>query len=115
VTFAIKVRGAGGTILHEYLCDSHGRFEVLVDRVESPDEVPCPDCGSPALWSPSSAPSVHVQFVVSATQGKSDPKPHKRSMDTRSLGEGQRMSDWRKERKKVWEQERQERVKRMLE
>lgn len=115
MSFVVKVRGAGGSILHEYLCDEHGRFEQLVDRVESPDAVPCPTCGASSPWSPSSAPAVHTQFVISATQGKSAPKPHKMSMDHRPMAEGQKYGAWKRERKKLWEEHRHARVKALLE
>jgi hypothetical protein len=133
MTFIIKVRG-GGKITHDYLCEEHGRFEAVVDSADAPDVVPCPvtvasaafrlsdgvrvdgplKCGKPSPWSPSSAPAVHTQFVVSATQGKSSPKPHRMSMDTRPLGEGQKFHDWKKERKKLWEEKRQQRVAELL-
>lgn len=61
-----------------------------------------------------SAPAVHTQFVVSATQGKSASKPHKDAMDTRMLAEGRR-NDFRKQRKAVREKRRQERLKALLE
>lgn len=31
-----------GTVLHDYLCPVHGRFELRVPRSDVPDEVACP-------------------------------------------------------------------------
>jgi hypothetical protein len=81
--------------------------------------VPCSrdcgaSCGLPSPWSPSSAPAVHTQFVVSATQGKSAPKPHETALDTRPLGEGQKFHDWKRDRKKIWEEKRKKRVMELL-
>lgn len=115
MTFTIRIRGAGGTIDHEYLCDTHGRFVASVSRADCPDSVQCPTCGLGSPWSPSSSPAVHTQFVVTASRGKNDPKPTPQSMDTRPLAEGQSYTEWRKERKKMWEVERHKRVKELLE
>lgn len=40
--FRIRVRGAGGTVVHAYRCPVHGLFDARVDRANVPDEVPCP-------------------------------------------------------------------------
>lgn len=60
-----------------------------------------------------SAPRVHTQFVVTASQGKSAPKPHRDAMDTRMLAEG-RKKDFRQQRQQVREGLRQKRVSEML-
>jgi hypothetical protein len=85
-------------ILADFTCPHHGRFEALAES--DADSAPCP-CGASSPWSPT-APAVHTAFVVSASRGKSDPAPSKLATDTRPLMEGQRYSEWRKERKKVW-------------
>lgn len=129
MTFIVKTRGDRGTMVAEYRCPFHGVFATRVQRDDAgdaPNEQPCPalfepdrpdldgvPCEFPSLWTPST-PAIHTQFVVSATQGKSDPKPHRMSMDTRPLAEGQRFHDWKKERKKLWEEKRHERVKELL-
>lgn len=126
MTFTIKVRTSPGALMTaDYECPAHGRFEALVARDEHGDPpavMPCqtidrePDgefwCGTASNWRISSAP-VHTQFVISATQGKSAPKPHPKSMDTRMLAEG-RKNDFRKQRKKIREDERHARVKELL-
>lgn len=128
MTFIIKVSGDSERLIsHDYLCEVHGRFEQLVPQADPPDTVPCPFeidcdhagenhacvCGATAWWSPSSAPAVHTQFVVSATQGKSAPKPHRDAMDTRMIAEG-RKNDYRAQRKQVREDARKRRVMELL-
>jgi len=123
MAFVIKVRGGTGLVLAEYLCPEHGRFELLVERDvngDPPAEQPCPVIAPPAdavCWESSpwtiSAPAVHTQFVVTASKGKSAPKPHPYSMDTRMLAEGRR-NDFRTQRKKIREELRHKRVKELL-
>jgi hypothetical protein len=103
--FRIKVRGAGGTILLEFLCDTHGRFEAHVDRETSPDSVPCPECGADSPWSPSSAPMCRVR-AVEAIKGKWTKPERKTYTDTRNLGEGQPLYEWKEDRAAIWEERR---------
>jgi hypothetical protein len=128
MTFTVKVRGAGGLMLAEYRCPQHGVFEVLVSRGangEPPAEAKCPAacrsfqfprqpiaCEQPSPWT-ISAPAVHTQFVITASRGRSDPKPHAKAMDTRMLAEG-RKNEFRRQRKKIREDERHARVKELL-
>ncbi|HZJ68272.1 MAG TPA: hypothetical protein VFD36_32445 [Kofleriaceae bacterium] len=128
MTWTIKVRSSPGSpMTAEYECPIHGRFVGTVERDangDPPESWPCPwvwtdehdemqaQCAEPSPWR-ISAPGVHTQFVVSATQGKSAPKPHPKSMDTRMLAEG-RKNDFRKQRKKIREDERHKRVKELL-
>jgi len=115
MTFTIRVRGAtSGMIEHEYLCSVHGRFIANVSRADSPDVIPCkldPFCREQAWWSPSGAPAVHTQFVVSATQGKWEPKPHRLAMD---LQPDESRTAWKKRRREMWDQERKARVMKMV-
>jgi hypothetical protein len=129
MAFTIKTRGTrSGFALAEYMCPDHGRVEALVERDDKgdpPNTCKCPrvigvrkngqevTCGLTAEWT-ISAPSVHTQFVVSATQGKSATKPHEYSMDTRLIAEG-RKNEFRRQRKKVREELRHRRVKALLE
>lgn len=128
MAFVIKVRGGTGLVLAEYLCPLHGRFELLVERDangDPPDSTYCQApadfviegdlagrCGEVSPWT-ISAPAVHTQFVITASRGKNAPKPHPKAMDTRMLAEG-RKNDFRKQRKKIKEEERHQRVKRLL-
>lgn len=130
MTFTVRVRGGSGLVLSEYLCPLHGRFEALVERDakgDPPAEMPCPMmvecydgvirslvayCDLVSPWT-ISAPAVHTQFVITASKGKNAPKPHPKAMDQRLLAEG-RKNDFRKQRKKIKEEERHARVKRLL-
>lgn len=132
----------GGSMRADYECPTHGRFELLVERDtngDPPGDAACPyretyprptgvssaysaappvrvgssrPCPDRCPWRVS-MPAVHTQFVVSATQGKSAPKPHREAMDTRPLAEG-RKNEWRKERKRLKEERRHKRIKEFL-
>jgi hypothetical protein len=111
--YTVKVRGAvGSKKLREYACEEHGRFEELVGE-PAPAEQPCPECGASSS-SADTSPAVHTKFVVSVSRGKSDPKPHRLAMDLRNLGEGQPHHEWKDERAKLWEGERQKELKELL-
>lgn len=99
MTFQIKQRGATtGMVLADFRCEQHGVFELLADR--DADAVTCPTCGASSPWSPS--PVFGKMQEVSATQGKSAPKPHAMSMDLREVGDGRSLNDWKKERRQRW-------------
>jgi hypothetical protein len=132
VAYIIKVHGAGGRIVADYECPVHGRFEATVEREQNgdpPEEVKCQHWldesetiaaghewfGYPTLfcgqWSPYriSAPLTRVRKVEAVKGGWT--KPGKKTYtDTRSLGEGQSLADWKADRAKVWEERRQEDV-----
>lgn len=125
MTFIVKTRGAGGFVVADYRCPHHGVFEATVQRTDSgdaPDTQECPVvvaddgiteyCEEPSPWT-ISAPRVHTQFVISATQGKSAPKPHRDAMDTRLIAEG-RKNEYRAQRKKLKEERRHRRVMELL-
>lgn len=111
MTFTVRIRGAGSQLkLQDFECESCGPVEVMAPIC---DVTKCPGCGGWAEWR-ISAPAVHTRFVVTASHGKNDAKPTPQSMDTRPLAEGQSYTEWRKERKKMWEAERHKRVKELL-
>lgn len=125
MTFTMKIRTSpGAPMTADYFCPNHGPFEALVAREvngDPPEVAQCPrnstrfprqPCPAISYWRPS-APAVHTQFVVSAHQGKADPKPHRESNDTRPLAEGRR-NDYRRARKKLREERRHARVKELL-
>jgi hypothetical protein len=99
--YTVRVRGAiGQAKAREYVCFQCGRFDAVVTD-PPPDFMTCPTCEWPADRLVS-APPVHTQFVVSAVQGKREAKPHRMSMDTRSMGEGQTYGEWKAGRRKMW-------------
>ena len=127
MTWTLKVRTSpGAPMVAEFECPDHGRFERLVPRDSAgdpPSESRCEanclpvrgvyaPCGSVSPWRISSG-AVHTQFAISATQGKSAPKPHKNTMDTRMIAEGQK-NKFRAQRKQLRNEERHKRVKELL-
>lgn len=170
MTFRIKVRGARGPIVAEYLCPVHGRFEATIDRTpegNAPDLAPCPrlwrdpptdgyrsaerslladrmgadeeaelralsdertvddallrirgrkgrvqsavstpaapdiPCLMKSPWVPS-APNVKIKLTSAVRQGGAEKSPHETALDTRDLGEGMPLNEWRKKRAKMW-------------
>jgi hypothetical protein len=103
MTYTLKVRGAPGPMTAEYLCPVHGRFEAMVRRTEAgdpPDARPCPVCLQPAAWVISAPPGrVRATEVV---RGKGDPAPTPLALDTRALGEGMPLSEWKARRNTMW-------------
>lgn len=110
MTFTVRHRGAPGLRVHEYLCPVHGRFEMLL--VDAPDEERCPfveyecphdpdvcrDCGDCDLLSPHviSAPKPkNLSIVPTAVVRGGDTERRPNQLDTRSLGDGGSMKDWR--------------------
>jgi len=113
--YTVKVRGAGARyVSRDYACPEHGTFDALVERNHAEERVPqpCPECSAPSEQV-ISAPPVHTQFVVSATRGPSS-KPPPGAPDFRPLAEGQKLSEWRKERAKVHREDRLKRMKELL-
>lgn len=128
MTWTVKIRSSPGALMaSDYECPVHGRFTATVTRDangDPPAEAPCPLVGGARRINPAavcqwpspwriSMPAVHTQFVISASQGKSAPKPHREALDTRPLSEG-RKKEWRQARKKLREERRHARVKEYL-
>lgn len=102
MSFVIKLRGAlTGTKLAEYCCDEHGRFDAWVSRDDVPDEQPCPECETPSPWV-IGAPTPKVSFASAAVHGGYTRPEHPMALDTRELGEGMPVNEWRKKRAKKW-------------
>lgn len=127
MSFVIKHRGAPpqGRARADYHCEKHGRFTTEVDRNEHgdlPDTIPCQHelvedyfpgdppalCGKPSVWC-ISAPLARVN-PIEAVKGKSQKPEFKTWTDTRAIGEGQPLYEWREDRAKIWEEKRKEDV-----
>ncbi len=108
MTFKITIRGnPSPTTIADYHCPVHGRFELTVARTaegDAPDEQPCPECEGPATWC-ISAPMARVN-QIEAVKGKWTKPERPTYTDTRNLGEGQPLYDWKEDRAKVWEDRR---------
>jgi len=81
-------------LMVEYLCGSCGlRSESLEDRGAVAQEIPCARCGSPAVRAVS---AVMCKIpLATVTRGKNGPPPE-RALDTRELGDGMPLREWRK-------------------
>ncbi len=100
MTFTLRIRGAQSSVALEYLCDAHGIFEAVVERPE-PDAIACPECGAASIWTISGAPGLRFQRGA-VRQGKAEPPPHQYACDTRDLGEGMPLDEWKAKRAKMW-------------
>jgi len=134
MTFVVKFSGdRSATIVCIYTCPEHGEFDAEVQRDEngdSPDVIPCgaelgvradafaPNgkmrrCELSAMWTPSSSVACRVRRVE-VVRGKWEKPERKTYLDTRKLGEGQDVDEFRAERKKIWDEERRKKVKELL-
>jgi hypothetical protein len=126
----IKTSGsaAGLPIAAEYLCPEHGRFTVDVTRDEKGDAPAEAKCtaqvlgpGAPFVllacgeWSPFviSAPRARVK-LVEVVRGKYQKPEFDTWTNTENLGEGQDLDDWIADRDKVWERDRENSIKELL-
>lgn len=128
-------------IVTDYLCPLHGHFEATVEA-PSPDEMPCPGevhmhgegapdvehtpaelaameaggltarCGLSSPWSPT---AMHGKVKAWEVERGGWEKPERQSfLDTRELGEGQDIQDFREKRSAIRDQERKAAVMEML-
>lgn len=85
----------------EYVCRCGHRTESLEVRGNVSASVACEACGGKARRCISAVKHKTV-WASAANRGKSDPPPCPTAMDTRTIGEGQSVSEWREGRKNVW-------------
>lgn len=122
----------GALIAAEYECPVHGRFAVDVPREangDPPDETACPARPSKValvdqttgalrwIWNDEpcgaqspyviSAPGTAKVRKVEAIRGSYQKPEFETWTNTENLGEGQDLDDWRDDRAKVWERERE--------
>ncbi len=105
-------------ILADFCCSEHGLFEALVDA--DAESHPCPvwmvhghanpatsveaPCDYPSPWSPSPVRGrVRIGEVVRGGVDKPDSPMY---LNTRELGEGMPMSEWREKRDKMYAERR---------
>lgn len=126
MSFVVKYRGTPTrTTIADYECPAHGRFEATVERNEDGDppvEIACERrvvnegglvpsmvrCGLPCEWR-ISAPLARVRQIEAVKGGWTKPE-RKTWTDTRNIGEGQPLYEWREDRAKIWEEKRKEDV-----
>lgn len=99
-------------IVLEYLCEEDGRFDSIEERANQPPALPCPRCSAlcPKVLS---APKFKPDYGA-MHRGKSDGPPSKIAMDTRAIADGQSVSEWKAERKKLWRDRRVQERKRLF-
>lgn len=115
MTFTIKIRGvADRPIAAEFHCADHGRFTSEVARVDggAPAFVPCNRCNALSEYV-ISAPLVGVRRVE-AVRGNWEKPARKTFLDTRDLGEGQDIDEWRAKREEIRDEERRKGLKELI-
>jgi hypothetical protein len=123
VTFRIRIRGSG-PVVAEYECPVHGPFTVTTPRDENRDPPATHVCGDVQEWPDGEGANVCLRMaewrpsppmgrvkLASASQGKVAEKPHHLSLDTRELGEGMPLKEWKAKRQKLWHEQRWKRFK----
>lgn len=113
-------------ILSDFTCPYHGRFELLAES--DAETAPCPElvsayegedigdsggdgvpCGQPSPWTP--AP-IRCRVRIGEVERGGVGKPASPMfLDTRELGEGMPMEEWRAKRDKVYEERRHKEAK----
>lgn len=126
MTYIVKRRRGSTSMVCVYTCSLHGAFDVEVQRDENgdaPDMIVCGVdlndplwreghrrwCDRPATWTPSALVACRVRRFEVA-RGKWEKPERPTYLDTRELGEGQSMDEFRAKRREVWERKRQEDV-----
>ncbi len=115
MSFRINFRGASRTMIAEYLCPEHGRSALDVERDaggDPPAAAPCPHCGTTS------------EFVISRVMGRVRQveairggwqKPERKTwLDTRELGEGMDIDEWRAKRAAIRAEQRRKEVMELL-
>ena len=127
MAFTIKIRGAPSRVISaEYLCPTHGRFALDVERDANGDPPEWVHCAYPFDGAAGPVRCTEAcQWVISAPLGKVKAwevvrggwqKPERETwLDTRNLGEGQELDDWREDRRKIRDRQRERELKELLE
>lgn len=139
MTWKITVRGnRDRPIVAEYMCPVHGRFALemprdangdppasaccptIVEHEHHCEDPPCSDCGY-TTWSCDqqspyaiSAPGFTGVRRVEAVRGGWEKPARSTFLDTRNLGEGQDLDDWREDRAKIRDQQRRDSLKELI-
>ena len=112
MTWTLKLRGdPTGTIVHEYLCPVHGRFEMKVPRADVPDAETCPfpivdaagryTCSLRSPWSPSGITSRVKPGEVVRGKVETAGLPADVCMSTQALADGMPLAEFKAQRAKL--------------
>ena len=100
--------------MQDWWCDAcAARVAETLEETPVPAARPCPRCGGeaePAIG----APKVKTVWGAAVERGKPDEKPHEFAMDTSALADGMSMTEWRAKRKKIRNEVRHRRVRKLL-
>jgi hypothetical protein len=89
-------------ILADFECPDHGPFETLADA--DAETLACPDCGEPSAWLPT---PVHGRVRIGEVErGKVARPDSPMFLDTRELGEGMPLKEFKEKRRKLYEERR---------
>lgn len=89
-------------ILSDYRCSTCGPFEALAPS--DADAVDCPECGERSPWMPAPVHGrVRLGEVVRGKVAKPDSPMF---LDTRDLGAGMPLKEWRAKRDKIYQERR---------
>lgn len=104
-----------GWILVDYECEPCGvRWESLEDR-PAPVRVLHVACGKMAdrlIGAPK--PRVATVLPTPVQRGRYEDRPGPRAVDTRAIADGASVSEWKAQRRKVWQEHRYQQVKREI-
>lgn len=95
-------------ILADYHCASCETVREYAVDSPSPDGVPC-SCGTRATWVPT---PIIGTIATSVARGKVARPDSPMFCDTRNLGEGQPLHEWKEERRKMYQERRHREYKR---
>lgn len=132
MSYVLKVRGDfSRPIVAEYTCPEHGTFSCYVNREpngDAPDEVACPEkieaivggtheavtieCELRSTWTPSRVLGRVKRWE--AVRGKWEKPERKTYLDTRELGEGQDIEEFKAKRRAIWDEKRRAEIKEMI-
>ena len=101
-------------LMLDFTCPSHGQFETLTDRRDGKAlSLPCPECGEPSPVVDSYAVTGRMK-LGEVSQGRNTDPPPPNVLDTRELGDGMPLDEWRAKRKKKRRDERRAWVKKQV-
>lgn len=106
--YTVKIRGAvgAGLIAREFDCPDCGIFDETIKRSEDGEGVfvPCQLCGQP---SERIASAVLGRIKLGeVTRGKVEKAPTPGHCDTEPLADGMSFTEWKKQRRKMWDDKR---------